>query len=520
MYRLILIEADAAAHAAVLRALADSPLPFAVEPAPDLDAAAATARDRSVDALLLAVPHEDCAIETIGRCRALFPAPPLIVLTAAAGLDFARAALRAGAQDVVVEHERAMAVLSRILLYAIERANAEARRRELQVEARTLEALLDALFAHTTDGFIELDPAGAVRRASPSAAGLIGWGSGEPPGCRLAARLHQHDARRLAALRRGPDAVVGAAPLTVTVARTSRLLELRPLPLALEHSETPQLLAVAEIEADFTDDAAPPANGPLSPPRGLAPATALPPGQSAAAPTKRPVAPAPTAAATRPAALIAALERAVTWRVAPSSGGRVTWGFLSPDVRSAATIARLAAVGRDDPEVALALDGLHLRAWRSLATKDPDQLPARLALELSYGTCASRPHLERYLAEFAALPKTLSRSAVSVLVNVPKGIHVPTLAKTLRALGTERGKPALDLPELDADYRALGLGQLELLSFAIAEIKGALAKDGKAVGALLARAREAGCATLVRGVGGPLADALRSRLGFDFTVDG
>lgn len=526
MYRLIYVEPDSAVHETVRQALVGSPLPFAFMPVTDLDTAAIAARDRPVDAVLIALSNDAGAIATIGHCRSLFADQPLIVLTDAGDLAFARDALRAGAQDVVVKTERALAVLSRILLYAIERAGAEARRRRLEVETATLEALLDTLFAHTSDGLVQLDAAGTVRRLSASAADLLGLDRAASPGSRLATHLHQKHAPRLAALLENGRAAGEAAHATVSVAATSRLLAIEPLALDLETNDPPHLLRLAELAADFAGDDPPPAPAAAAPRSGrpveartTAPRRADADTAVLERPVEAPAAPS-TAAATRPAALIAALDRSATWRVAHSTGESASWGFLVPDPKSAPAIARLGAVGRDDPEVALALDGLQLRAWQRLASDCPARLPARPALEVSYGTAASRSHLERYLADLDALPEHFAPGAHLVLVHAPKGIHVPTLGKTIRALEASRGKPALQLPDLDSDYRALILGQLALLILDCADLKRALAKDGKALSSFLARARKEGCATLVRGASGTLGEALRSRLGVDLTADG
>ncbi len=102
---------------------------------------------------------------------------------------------------------------------------------------------------------------------------------------------------------------------------------------------------------------------------------------------------------------------------------------------------------------------------------------------------------------------------------MPKGIYVPTLGKTIRAMGSSHGKPALHLPELDTDYRSLVLGHLSSMSMALDDLKRALARDAKQVATFLARARNEGCRTIVRGATGPLAEALRTRLGIDMTVE-
>ena len=535
MYRLIHIEPDAAAHAAVLEILAESPLPFAVEQAPDPAAAVTTAGPGTVDAVLVRLAPRPDALAAIGRCRSGFPSQPLIVLTECADLAFARDALRAGAQDVVVRHARSLAVLSRIVLYAIERAGAEARRQQLQAAAATLAAVLDALLASSARSVLQTDAQGTIERLSPPAARLLDLALSPPSGTRLAALIEPQDAGRLrtflAAAIPPPAAAFG-----FTVAGERRVIELQPLPLAVDGAPdlAPRLFELVELAADFAVDDA--AAAPLPQP---APPHQVAKRQPCPAPTVRPAATveaggglatlerpaaagdeAAPASADRALALIEELRATASWRVVGSAGTPAGWGFLAADPQSTATLARLAVAVRDDLDVALAFDALQLRAWHRLAAAAPDRLPEHPALEVSYGTSASRPHLERYLADVAALPDGLGARARLVIGHVPRGIYVPTLAKTIRAVGSAHGKPALQLPELESDYRALVLGQLELLILDVADLKRALAKDGKAVAALLARAKKEGCGTLVRRAGGSLAEALRSRLGIDLTVDG
>jgi hypothetical protein len=85
-------------------------------------------------------------------------------------------------------------------------------------------------------------------------------------------------------------------------------------------------------------------------------------------------------------------------------------------------------------------------------------------------------------------------------------------------MGTDHGKPALHITEPEADYRSLTFGHLTLVVMDVADLKRALAKDGKQVAALLERMRREGCLSVVRGATGALAEALRSRLGVDMTT--
>ena len=534
MYRLIHIEPDEAARRAVLRILAESPLPFAIDNATDLDAAAEAATARPVDAVLLGLAPRADALPLIDRCRTLFEQLPLIVVTETADLAFACEALRAGAQDVVVKHDRALAVLSRILLYAIERAGAAARRRNLEIEAATSRALLDALFANTSECFVQVDEAGTIERSSGAAARLIGLATPPPPGCRLVSRVHHQEAARLTALLDGPKPPSESASSTFRFAieGTTRLLEVQPLRLDLETGHRPHLLKLTEIAADFAGEIADESPRPPLPSADQAIASARaasgvalaerrpePPLQPGVRPQSQSLATPPMTAVTRPLALIEALARTATWRVVESTGDSTAWGFLVPDPKSVAALARLAAISRDDPDIALACDRLRLRAWKKLVINAPGQLPALPALELGYGTSTSGPHLGHFLGKAMTLPGGLGERWQLCLSQLPKGVYVPTLVKTIRAIA-ERGKPALQLPDLAADYRQLPFGQLALLILDVGHLKAALARDSKAVAALFARAGDDGCRTMVRGASGPLAEALRSRLGIDLTVDG
>jgi DNA-binding NtrC family response regulator len=145
MYRLLHIEADPTAQRAMVQALAQSPLPFALDQVADPAALAPPFDGTGIDALLLGTRDRASSLAKLARCRQWFSSQPIILLADTADLAFAREALRAGAQDVVQPSERALAVLPRILLYAIERAGAEARGKLLQAEAAGLRALLDTL---------------------------------------------------------------------------------------------------------------------------------------------------------------------------------------------------------------------------------------------------------------------------------------------------------------------------------------------------------------------------------------
>lgn len=572
MNRVIHISSDEAAHRVVLRALAESPLPFDVERAVDPTAAAALAGDCPVDAVLVALPTQAAALDVIGECRITFAAQPLIVLTDSADFAFARAALRAGVQDVVLKSDGALAVLPRILLYAIERAGAEARREQLQTAFATLAAVLDAVLGGTSEAVLQTDAQGTIERSSPGAAELLGFATLPADGVRLSTCLQRQDAARLQAFLDAaaisPEAGFGpAATFNILIDGVTRVLEFRALPVGVDTAEPPRLLELNEVTADFavdldaTNDSngggdgdwhdggreRPPASAPAGPrarsgsastvdlvsasnvrpvvmPQTIQTEAAgddlatLEQPDKAASDAPREAAAASSAQADRPLELIEQLRRTATWRLAISAGDDAPWGFPVPDQASVAVMTQLAKAIRDDLKLALAFDTLQINAWQALARSAPDRLPACLALEVSYATSANRPHLERLLADVATLPGDVAARVRLVVGHVPKGIYVPTLAKTIRAVGDSHRKPSLHLPELDSDYRALVFRQLELMLLDVVDLKHALAKNGKAAASLLARAKKEGCATLVRGASGSLAQALRNRLGVDLTV--
>jgi hypothetical protein len=542
MYRLLHIEADPTAQRAMVQALAQSPLPFALDQVADPAALAPPFDGTGIDALLLGTRDRASSLAKLARCRQWFSSQPIILLADTADLAFAREALRAGAQDVVQPSERALAVLPRILLYAIERAGAEARGKLLQAEAAGLRALLDKLLGNALDPILYADATGSLRGATPSAAALVGVDLPLAPGAHLAERVEAADRGRLQAFLTA-DVAGGNGPASFTFKGTSdhRLLELQPLGVANEPLAGMKLYRVAELAADFTADA----DAGTATPRRSTPAATAANGRSArpsqelsgvngasrpAAPVSRSQPAAEPAAevavenaavaapAASPLAQLRELAEVATWHASSTTGTPKAFGFLKPDEASAQVLQRLAAAARDDVDVALAVDTLRVEGWRDVAARTGEALPDRLMLEVSYGTVASRPHFERLLAEIAASPAGLAERFLLLLQGVPKGIYVPTLAKAIRAMGSSHGKPALQLPDLDTDYRSLVLGHLSSMSMAVEDLKRALSRDARQVAAFLARARNEGCRTIVRGATGPLAEALRTRLGIDMTV--
>ncbi len=545
MYRLLHVEADASAHAAVLAALAEGPLRFAVTQVADPDELAPPLADAAVDALLIGVRDRSSLTPHVARCRRSFPTEPLIVLTERSDLAFAQEALRAGAQDVVQRHERALAVLSRILLYAIERAGAEARGRQAAAAAAARDAVLDALFAGTTEAVLETDAVGTIRRASPAAAALLGISLPAAPGDHLAERIEAPARGRLGAFVAAAGEAATAASFGFRHGPEQRLLELQPLRLAPQASDAAagvRLFRLSELAAAFAEDPEPATDRPgvaaaqaavtapagsrrAEPPRAQ-PATPRPKAQPAAALAgehdaggePEPEATLAAAPAASPLEQLQAIAAVTQWRTTTTVGGDDALGFLVADAESAQALQRLAATAREDFDFALALDQARLKAWQDMARRTGELPAARPVLEISYGTVASRPHFERLLAELEAAPAGLAERFLLMLQGVPKGIYVPTLGKAIRSIGVSHGKPGLHVPDLDTDYRNLVLGHLAMLGIAVDDLKRALARDGNQVAALLARARGEGCRTIVRGATGALAEALRQRLGIDLTA--
>lgn len=522
MYRVLHIDADQTARRAVLEALAESPLPFTVEAVPDRATLPPDLAGATVDAILLGTGSQAQALASLARWRQWFAAVPIILLTGSADLAFARQALRAGAQDVVTCHEPALAVLSRILLYAIERAAAEARGRLAKAEAEQLTLLLDALFAGTSDAFLETDADGTIIRAAPAAARTIGLDLPPPPSTYLAEHVPAAERARLTSfLAAGADAT---ASLTMTVGRpgeagASRLAELSPIALPGATAAGLRLYRVAEIEAAFAVAADDPPL-PAAATRVQAPGAS---GQSAPAAPALAAAPGPSVARAAGEEL-GALDRlrqiatTVTWHGMTATGGDGSVVFLGADPESARQLQALGTSGREDLDLALAYDTLRVEGWRSMAEQHCPAPGERAVLEVSYATVTSRAHFERLLAAVQASSPSLVQRFVLALQGVPKGIHVPTLAKTIRAMGTSHGKPALQLPELETDYRGLELGQLALMILGIDDLRRALTRDARRVATFVGRARAEGCRTVVRGATGALAEALKNRLGVDMTV--
>ena len=539
MHQLLHIEADETLRQTVAAALAEGPLPFAVTARACVTDDVTTAPP---DAILLGVPAGSDVAAAIEGCRTAFSTVPIVILAEVADLAFARTALRAGAHDVVTCSERALAVLSRIVVYAIDRSISETRSRASEQTAANLARLLDALLAAPVDAVVQTDAAGTIERLSPSAAALLGLDLQTAIGTGLAEHLPWSERQHLAAMLRTERVASqpGPASFGVTVGGIKRVLELEPTIIVDQPADGPRLFKVSEVAADFAIDETEPEVGATrqaaaSPVLTAAcqPAPAVEQPQCVQAMPKRQCQPSPVSVARdevaaavpvedggqRALAIVEVLAQTATWRFGQTSGSGEAYGFLSADAGSAQTLAQLATSIAEDVDLAIAVDALQITAWKTIAASAPNSLPKHLVLEVSYGTAANRPHFDQLQAQLAKLPPALANQLVLTLKGVPKGIYVPTLAKTIRAIGTSHGKPALHLADLEADYRSLVLGDLALVVIGIADLKRALAKDGKRVTKLLERLQGEGCSSVVRGAKGPLAEALRNRLGVTMTVD-
>lgn len=539
MHQLLHIEADETVRRSVQVALAEGPLPFTVT------ARACLTEDITAapppDALLLGVSAGCDVAAAIERCRIVFSTAPIVVLAEVADLAFARTALRAGAHDVVTRSEKALAVLSRILVYAIERHVSETRGRAFEQSAANLARLLDALLAAPADAVVQTDAVGTIERLSPTAAALLGLDLETAIGTGLAEHLPWSERPRLAAMLHTERVASQPQPASfgVTVGGIKRVLELEPTIIVDQPADGPKLFKVSEVAADFAIDETEPevattrraaASPALVAECEPAPAAEQP--QRVQAMPERQCQPSPVSVARdevaavvpeedggqRALSLVQGLAQTASWRCGQTSGSGEAYGFLSADAGSAQTLAQLATTIAEDVDLAIAVDALQITAWKTIAASAPNSLPKHLALEVSYGTAANRPHFDQLQAQIAKLPAALAKQFVLTLKGVPRGIYVPTLAKTIRAMGTSHGKPALHLADLEADYRSLALGHLSMVVISIADLKRALAKDGKQVAALLERMRREGCRSVVRGATGALAEALRSRLGIDMTA--
>lgn len=510
MYRLIHIEPDAAKHRAVAEALTQGPYPFAVEQVRELGTAPPVTEPETVDAVLVRGQPGGPVVDDLRRCRGWFPGRPVIVLTEVAGMTFAQELLRAGAHDVVLQQERALAVLARILLYAIERAGAERRQELLRLESSGLRALLDTLVGNPFDSVLQTDAEGLIERASPLAAKLMGLDAATLAGRHLEEQVEHSDRSRLAAFLDLTASSTRPMPMTfpfLIEGRQTRILEVEPIPLGIDLARPPRLFRLAELVADFADEAPP--------------ATAA--ADRAEAPPEAPGRKGGRGGAAGPAGksleLLGRIAKTTVWRCVLSSaapGGRL--GFLSPDAKTAEGLAGLVHLAGENAEFTLALDRLQIAAWLHLASSGSIGSRHRLVFEVSYATCTSHPQLERLRAEVADRMGELASRLIFQLRNVPAGIHLPSLAKVTRAFAKEHGRPGLELADLEQEYRLLPFDHLALLTVPFADLKRALAADAKALSSLLRRARDDGALVAVRGAAGPLAEKLRQRLPVDLTV--
>ena len=102
-------------------------------------------------------------LETLHRVRALYPALPIVVMTAREDDDLGDAAIRIGAQDYVVKHRLHAEILPRLLRNALTRAHLEEALRRSEQRGRALfEHGLGLLCAHDLEGrLLDINPAAA-----------------------------------------------------------------------------------------------------------------------------------------------------------------------------------------------------------------------------------------------------------------------------------------------------------------------------------------------------------------------
>ncbi len=102
-------------------------------------------------------------LETLHRVRALYPALPIVVMTAREDDDLGDAAIRIGAQDYVVKHRLCAEILPRLLRNALTRARLEEALRRSEQRGRALfEHGLGLLCAHDLEGrLLDINPAAA-----------------------------------------------------------------------------------------------------------------------------------------------------------------------------------------------------------------------------------------------------------------------------------------------------------------------------------------------------------------------
>jgi two-component system, cell cycle sensor histidine kinase and response regulator CckA len=126
------------------------------------DALAAVATKR-VDAIILDLNLPDSTgIETLKKLRDAEEEIPIVVLSASDQPELRRTALAEGAQDFIGKNEPAARLLSRSILYAVERHKALS-------QHRAVERLVSA----TPDALIVTDEAGVVRFVNPAARHLL-----------------------------------------------------------------------------------------------------------------------------------------------------------------------------------------------------------------------------------------------------------------------------------------------------------------------------------------------------------
>jgi diguanylate cyclase (GGDEF)-like protein len=148
--QLLIVEPDDASAARIESLLRNAGARFSTHRASELHEALEYLERGGVDVILLDLDLPDCqGIETFERLRAFAPTVPAVVLTADADEETALASLQGGAQDFLLEAELTPGILTRSLLYAVER-------HRLMAALRSLSLIDDLTGLYNRRGFGDL----------------------------------------------------------------------------------------------------------------------------------------------------------------------------------------------------------------------------------------------------------------------------------------------------------------------------------------------------------------------------
>jgi PAS domain S-box-containing protein len=150
----VLIVEDNPADVELLRDMLGGPEPgrFDIAAVPRLSAGMTYVTENRVDAVLLDLGLPDSqGLPTFNALKAIAPQLAIIVLTGNGDQALAIAAVQAGAQDYLIKGQFAADLLTRAILYAVERQHT---RRDLQAS----ELRFRSIFDHVMDGILLIDP--------------------------------------------------------------------------------------------------------------------------------------------------------------------------------------------------------------------------------------------------------------------------------------------------------------------------------------------------------------------------